>query len=224
MTAPKLTVEGGSAAGVVVAILLAIGIIALSAWITVVAYRGYRKSGDRSVLFLAVGIALTATVPTTARIALPTAGISSLLTTAAAVGVQFAGLVVILYAIYGRSEAVSSRLVAGAAACSLAVFAAPVVAVRTTDLGQSTAMTAVSSVTAVLGGFVAVQAYRGYRRYDRRPMLLLAVGLALLTVGSFVAITTAEWVFPVSDAVAVGTVWTVELLGLVAILQSLRVD
>ncbi|WP_225307894.1 hypothetical protein [Haloarcula sp. CBA1129] len=37
-------------------------------------------------------------------------------------------------------------------------FAAPVVAVRTTDLGQSTAMTAVSSVTAVLGGFVAVQA------------------------------------------------------------------
>ncbi|KAA9396197.1 hypothetical protein Har1130_16040 [Haloarcula sp. CBA1130] len=85
-------------------------------------------------------------------------------------------------------------------------------------------MTAVSSVTAVLGGFVAVQAYRGYRRYDRRPMLLLAVGLALLTVGSFVAITTAEWVFPVSDAVAVGTVWTVELLGLVAILQSLRVD
>ena len=224
MTTPELTVEGGAAVMVALAILLALGIIALSAWIAAVAYRGYRQSGDRSVLLLAVGIALTATVPTTARIALPTAGVSSLPTTAAAVAVQFAGLVAILAAIYGRPEGVDARLVAGATAGSLVVFAAPMAAVRATDLGPSTAMTAVSSVTAVLGGFVAVQAYRGYRRYDRRPMLLLAVGLALLTVGAFVAITAVEWLPAVSDAAAVGTVWTVELLGLVAILQSLRVD
>ena len=223
MTTPELTVEGGAAVTVALAILLALGIIALSAWIAAVAYRGYRQSGDRSVLLLAVGIALTATVPTTARIALPTAGVSSLPTTAAAVAVQFAGLVAILAAIYGR-PAVDARLVAGATTGSLVVFAAPMAAVRATDLGPSTAMTAVSSVTAVLGGFVAVQAYRGYRRYDRRPMLLLAVGLALLTVGAFVAITAVEWLPAVSDAAAVGTVWTVELLGLVAILQSLRVD
>ena len=223
MTTPELTVEGGAAVMVALAILLALGIIALSAWIAAVAYRGYRQSGDRSVLLLAVGIALTATVPTTARIALPTAGVSSLPTTAAAVAVQFAGLVAILSAIYGR-EGVDARLVAGATAGSLVVFAAPMAAVRATDLGQSAAMTAVSSVTAVLGGFVAVQAYRGYRRYDRRPMLLLAVGLALLTVGAFGAITAVKWLPAVSDAAAVGTVWTVELLGLVAILQSLRVD
>ena len=224
MTTPELTVEGGEAATVVLAVLLAVGLIALSAWVAVVAYRGYRESGDRPVLFLAVGIALTATVPTTVRIALPTAGVSSLLTTAAAVAVQFAGLVAILYAIYGRPGDVDTRLVAATAAGSLGVFSAPVAAVSVGEVAPTAAMTGVSSLTAGLGGFVAVQAYRGYRRHDRRPMLLLSVGLGLLTVGSFGAITAVDWLPAVSDAAAVGTVWTVELLGLVAILGSLRIE
>ena len=222
MTVPELTVEGGSTVGVVIAIVLAVSIIALSAWIAFVAYRGYQQSGERSVLSIAIGITLTATVPTIVRIALPTAGVSSLITTAAAVALQFAGLVVILYAIYTRPQAVNTRLVAGTTAGSLIVFAAPLTAVQLTAIGPSIAMTAIGAITALLGGFVAVQAYRGYRRYDRRPMLLLAIGLTLLTVGSFIAITTVEWVLPVSDAAAVSTVWTVELFGLLAILLSLR--
>lgn len=36
-------------------------------------------------------------------------------------------------------------------------------------------------VTAVAGALVAYQAYRGYRRNRSRPMLYLAVGIALLT-------------------------------------------
>lgn len=34
---------------------------------------------------------------------------------------------------------------------------------------------------AVVGIFVAYQAYRGYRRNDSRPMLFLAIGILLLT-------------------------------------------
>jgi len=224
MTVPELTVEGGSTAGVVIAIVLAVSIIALSAWIAFVAYRGYKQSGERSVLSIAIGITLTATVPTIVRIVLPTAGVASLTTTAAAVALQFAGLVVILSAIYHRPQAVNTRLMAGTTAGSLIVFAAPLTAVQLTDISPSIAMTAIGSITALLGGFVALQAYRGYRRYDRQPMLLLAVGLTLLTVGSFIGITTVEWVLPVSDAAAVSTVWTVELFGLLAILLSLRVE
>ncbi|WP_225307893.1 hypothetical protein [Haloarcula sp. CBA1129] len=87
----KLTVEGGSAAGVVVAILLAIGIIALSAWITVVAYRGYRKSGDRRCC--SSGRHRTDGDGADDRPGSPSPplGISSLLTTAAAVGVNSPG-------------------------------------------------------------------------------------------------------------------------------------
>jgi len=223
MTAPELSVEGGSLTAVAVGILLALATIALSAWIVHVAYRGYRESSERSILFLAVGIALTATVPTVARIVVPTVGASALLSTAVAVAVQFSGLVWILSAVYGRPEDGGYRAVGAAAVGSLGVFLSPFVAVDA-GVDQSVAMTAISAVTAALGGFVAVQAYRGYRRYDRRPMLLLAVGVGLLTVGSFLTLTAVDLLVSTSDAVALGSVWGVELLGLVSILRSLTTD
>lgn len=39
-------------------------------------------------------------------------------------------------------------------------------------------------VTVLLGLLIAGQAYRGYRRYDSQPMLYLAVGFAIISVGS----------------------------------------
>lgn len=47
-----------------------------------------------------------------------------------------------------------------------------------------TAVTAL--ITAVVGGFVAYQAYRGYQRNASRAMLFLAVGILLLTTIPFV--------------------------------------
>lgn len=75
-------------------------------------------------------------------------------------------------------------------------------------------------LVALLGTVIAVQAYRGYRRNDSRPMLYLAVGLALLTLVPFllnVALATAG-----ADRVAIALAENVaRLLGLVAITYSL---
>ncbi|WP_435066548.1 DUF7521 family protein [Haloplanus sp. C73] len=48
-------------------------------------------------------------------------------------------------------------------------------------------------VTIAMGSFVVYQAYRGYRRHDRRQMLFLAVGIGLITVvPPLLAITVAS--------------------------------
>lgn len=47
--------------------------------------------------------------------------------------------------------------------------------------GDAGIITVIAAVTAIAGLFVAYQAYRGYRRNGSRPMLYLAVGVALLT-------------------------------------------
>ncbi|WP_434737292.1 DUF7521 family protein [Haloarcula montana] len=43
---------------------------------------------------------------------------------------------------------------------------------------------AVTLLAVGMGVFIAYQAYQGYRRSDRRQMLFLAIGLALITVAS----------------------------------------
>lgn len=45
---------------------------------------------------------------------------------------------------------------------------------------------AATLIASGLGLIIVFQAYRGYRRNDSRPMLLLAVGFTLLTLGPFV--------------------------------------
>lgn len=64
--------------------------------------------------------------------------------------------------------------------------------------------------------------YAVHRRYGRRPMLMLAVGIGLLTVGSFVLLHAP--ISRSSDAVRIGAVLTVEFTGLLCIALSLRGD
>ena len=55
-----------------------------------------------------------------------------------------------------------------------------------TPLQSALAVTTVTALlTAVVGGFVAYQAYRGYRRNASRAMLFLAAGILLLTTVPF---------------------------------------
>jgi hypothetical protein len=47
-------------------------------------------------------------------------------------------------------------------------------------------------LTALIGLFVAVLAYRGFKRNDAPKMRLLALGIGLLTTGVFLAVTVAN--------------------------------
>jgi hypothetical protein len=75
-------------------------------------------------------------------------------------------------------------------------------------------------VTAVVGLLVALLAYRGYRRNDARKMRALAVGIALLTAGVFVAATTAEYAGGGAGTVLLAR-GTVTVTGLCALLYAL---
>lgn len=79
------------------------------------------------------------------------------------------------------------------------------------------------AVTAVVGLFVAALAYRGFRRNDAPKMRLLAVGIALLTTGVFLAVTVAEQV-GAGDGVVLLTRGVVTVAGLCAVLYALVYD
>jgi len=78
-------------------------------------------------------------------------------------------------------------------------------------------------LTAAVGLFVAVQAYRGFRRNGVRKMRWLALGVALLTTGAFLAVAAAERL-----GAGVGYILLVRNLltvaGLAAVLYALLVD
>jgi len=75
----------------------------LACWIAKRAYDGYRAARRPPLLWLAFGIALLAAVPTVVRFLLPTLfGAASLTTTVLATASEIAGLVAILYIVYGR--------------------------------------------------------------------------------------------------------------------------
>ncbi len=82
-------------------------------------------------------------------------------------------------------------------------------------------LTTVAKVIAlVLGAFIVYLAYRGFKRNNSRPLLYVAIGFALITIG-----TLAEGILYVeagSDlllAIATGT--GVTILGFLAILYSI---
>ncbi|WP_436927372.1 DUF7521 family protein [Halosimplex amylolyticum] len=84
-----------------------------------------------------------------------------------------------------------------------------------------TPATLARSLTAVVGLFVAYQAFRGYRRNDSRPMLFLGLGIFLVTALPFVVTTVLAGPLGASDAAAV-LAWTIlEILGLGSILYAL---
>lgn len=221
MTVATIAAEGGTVAEAVLALLFGVGTVSVSSWIALLAYRGYRDSARRSALFLAVGIVLTATLPTLSIFVLSNTAVSTLVTTTSAAAIQVAGLVFVLAAVYGRSNDDGIVVSAVAAGGALAVFLSSI-AMDAVGVDTLAAMTVGSAIPAALGGFVTVQAYRGYRRHESRPMGLLAVGVGLVTVGPFVASALFKRVPVVSDAVVLGSLWATQLLGLVAILRSLQ--
>jgi hypothetical protein len=75
--------------------------------------------------------------------------------------------------------------------------------------------------TALLGSFVAYQSYRGYRRNASRPMLFLAVGIALLTVVPFVVKNALVFGGLVGETGGALVSQALGLVGLLAVLYSL---
>lgn len=224
MSGSGFTVDGGSVAAGLLAMGLAVATITVGIWVAYVAYRGYRQSGDRPTLFLAAGIALAFAAHTSVRIALPTAGVSSALTNITAVAIQIVGLGFVLYAVYGRPEHADIRLLAAVVFGGSLVFVMPIIAVERAIVDPTTVVASVNGFAALVGGFVATQAYRGYRRYGSRPMLLLAAGILLLTVGSFLGGRVVDTLLDLSDAAVLAVIGVVELGGLVLIARSLTRD
>jgi hypothetical protein len=79
--------------------------------------------------------------------------------------------------------------------------------------------TASRGLTAAVGLFVAGLAYRGYRRNDARKMLWLAVGIGLLTAGTFLVSVVLDG-FGIGDGGVLLSVGAVNVLGLSAVLYA----
>lgn len=84
--------------------------------------------------------------------------------------------------------------------------------------------TVTATITAIVGAFVAYQGYRGYRRNDSRPMLFLAIGIALLTTVTFLARLVLQLAgvggAPGQQSVAL----IVSVVGLLVVLYSFNVS
>lgn len=221
MIASNLSVDGGSLVVGLLAMGLAVTTVIIGAWVAYVAYTGYQRSGDRPALFLAVGIVLTFTAHTSVRIAFPTAGASSALTDTAAVAIQIVGLGFVLYTVYGRPEYADVRFLGWVVFGGIVVFLTPIIAIERAIVHPESAVLGVNTVAALVGGFVAAQAYRGYRRYGSRPMMLLAAGILLSTAGSFLGAHVVDTLVTVSDATVLVFVGGSELAGLILVLRSL---
>jgi len=220
MTGPEVTVTGGSTAVVLVTLAVALLTIVVGTWVALTAYQGYRRSGEQSTYFLAVGIALAAAVHASTRVVLSTVNAPSLLVNSIAIAVQSTGLIFVLYAVYGNPDRSAFRVALGAVIGGSLVLSLPLVLAWNAVLLPMEAITVANSITAGLGTFIAIQAYRGYHRYGRRSMLMLAVGIGLLTLGSFTALNAP--VSQLSDAIRIGLVLTVEFTGLLFIAISLH--
>ncbi|TMT87741.1 hypothetical protein E2L06_14540 [Haloterrigena sp. H1] len=77
-------------------------------------------------------------------------------------------------------------------------------------------------LSALIGLFIAYQAYRGYRRNDSRPMLFIAVGFALALAVPFLLLLLYVTLPFVSESLAAVLSQSSQLCGLVAILYALR--
>jgi len=75
---------------------------------------------------------------------------------------------------------------------------------------------------ALVGVFIAYQAYRGYRRNGSRPMLFIAVGFVLVLAVPFVSLVVYLAVPFLSEGVVSVFTQTSQVLGMVSILYALR--
>lgn len=103
MDAPLQVVVGDSPSVAALVFLGRTAAFLIACWIAWRTYRGYERVRAPALLWLALGIALLAAVPTMVRFLLPTAtNAPALTTTALARTSEVAGLLAILYAVYGR--------------------------------------------------------------------------------------------------------------------------
>lgn len=75
-------------------------------------------------------------------------------------------------------------------------------------------------VVVVLGLLIARQSYRAYLRYESRPMLYLAVGFSIISVGAVIEAVLYE-VVDLSIFYAGMIQTTIVAIGMVAVLYSL---
>ena len=74
----------------------------------------------------------------------------------------------------------------------------------------------------VLGGFLAMQAYRGYSRHGAKQMEYLAIGFLFLTVIPGLLTLVSPAISPLSDAVLLLSLAVVYLIGLAGVDYSLN--
>lgn len=84
--------------------------------------------------------------------------------------------------------------------------------------------TVTATTTAIVGAFVAYQGYRGYRRNDSRPMLFLAIGIALLTTITFLVRISLKLSGIVSNTSVYVLALLVSIAGLLAVLYSFTIS
>ena len=89
-------------------------------------------------------------------------------------------------------------------------------------LDEATTTFLLGLASALLGAFVAWTAYRGYRRNESRPMLFLAVGVVFLTTIPFVLAHVIDQLTAATDATVLLAITVCHLVGLVAVVTSLR--
>lgn len=79
---------------------------------------------------------------------------------------------------------------------------------------------ALKTITLVLGGLITLFAYRAYRRTDARPLGVLALGFAVVTVGVLVA-GAGHQAFGLDSGLVLSIESTLTTLGFAVILYSL---
>jgi hypothetical protein len=206
--------EGGSplVVGLVLASLVLGAVLSLG-----IAYRlyvGYRGSGDRSMLAIAVGLLLLTTVPTAIRIVVPTTlGGEQALRIASTTVSELVGLLAIVYAV--RTPTRTRHRVER----THATMVVPIAVAVAGNLDVVT--TAIQAITPVVGSYVTWLAFRGYRRNDSVPMAFLGLGIALLTITPFVTSIVLGQLAGATDALVLLGISVSQLAGLGSIYYSL---
>lgn len=90
------------------------------------------------------------------------------------------------------------------------------------SLGSAEAIFIAGFVSAAVGVFVAVLAYRGYARHGSRRMLFLSVGVLCLTSLPFALSYAIDLLTAVTDAQVILSVTASNVAGLAAVALSLR--
>ena len=88
---------------------------------------------------------------------------------------------------------------------------------QTQSLDPSTVVLVLKGVVGLVGVFVSLQAYRGYRRHDSPTMLFIGVGILFLTAVPVVLSYGVTWLTDVPAGVSVLSIGVSYLVGLGAI-------